>query len=99
MFLLYQNVMNKTLTALALSLLVTGSANAQTSEDKISIKPSGRILMDMGFFDADHRNDEMNDGCAIPDMRVRASHTKVTDRTGYEDNKVSMLETRLQIKF
>jgi phosphate-selective porin OprO/OprP len=31
--------------------------------------------------------------------RVRASHTKVTDRTGYEDNKVSMLETRLQIKF
>lgn len=31
--------------------------------------------------------------------RVRASYTHVSDRTGFEDNNVKILETRLQIKF
>lgn len=31
--------------------------------------------------------------------RVRGSYTKVTDREGFADNEVGMLETRLQIKF
>ncbi len=31
--------------------------------------------------------------------RVRASYTKVTNRSGFEDNEVSILETRLQVKF
>ena len=31
--------------------------------------------------------------------RVRASYTKVFDRSGYEDNGVTILETRLQVKF
>ena len=31
--------------------------------------------------------------------RVRASYTKVTNRSGYENNEVSILETRLQVKF
>ena len=31
--------------------------------------------------------------------RVRASYTKVTNRSDFEDNEVSILETRLQVKF
>jgi phosphate-selective porin OprO/OprP len=31
--------------------------------------------------------------------RVRASWTKVTNRSGFTDNEVSLLETRLQVKF
>ena len=31
--------------------------------------------------------------------RVRASWTKVTNRSGFADNEVSILETRLQVKF
>lgn len=31
--------------------------------------------------------------------RVRASYTKVTNRSGFEDNECSILETRLQVKF
>ena len=31
--------------------------------------------------------------------RVRASHTKVTNRSGFADNEATILETRLQVKF
>ena len=31
--------------------------------------------------------------------RVRASYTKVTNRSGFDDNEVSILETRFQVKF
>ena len=31
--------------------------------------------------------------------RVRASHTKVTNRSGFEDNHATILETRFQVKF
>lgn len=31
--------------------------------------------------------------------RVRASYTKVTNRSGFEDNECKILETRLQVKF
>ena len=31
--------------------------------------------------------------------RVRASYTKVTNRSGFADNEVPILETRLQVKF
>ena len=31
--------------------------------------------------------------------RIRASYTKVTNRSDYENNEVSILETRLQVKF
>ena len=31
--------------------------------------------------------------------RVRASYTKVTNRSGYADNECGILETRLQVKF
>jgi phosphate-selective porin OprO/OprP len=31
--------------------------------------------------------------------RVRASYTKVTNRSGFTDNECSILETRLQVKF
>lgn len=31
--------------------------------------------------------------------RVRGSYTKVTNRSNFADNEVSILETRLQVKF
>ncbi len=31
--------------------------------------------------------------------RVRASLTNVTNRSGFDDNNVSILETRFQVKF
>ena len=31
--------------------------------------------------------------------RVRASYTKVTNRSGFDNNEVSILETRFQVKF
>ena len=31
--------------------------------------------------------------------RIRASYTQVTNRSGFEDNKVSILESRFQVKF
>lgn len=62
---------------------------------------------DMSDAKSDIRGGRLNDWSAAFNYyinkymiwRVRASHTKVTNRIGFEDNKVSMLETRLQIKF
>jgi phosphate-selective porin OprO/OprP len=62
--------MKKIISALALCLFITCNANAQDDEEKLVIKPSGRILMDAGLFDADKLNNQFNDGFAIPDVRV-----------------------------
>lgn len=62
--------MNKILSIITVGFLSIGTLHAQTAEDKISIKPSGRILMDAALMDGKHRNEELNDGVAIPDMRI-----------------------------
>lgn len=69
--------------------LVCGSVKAQ---DKIEIKPSGRILMDAGVFSTD--NEHLVNGMAIPDMRVgvKASYGayKAKIDIGYAYGKVRM---------
>ena len=52
-----------------LGLMLMGTAHSQ-DEEKLTVKPSGRILMDAGAFHADHYNDKFNDGVAIPDVRI-----------------------------
>lgn len=54
---------------LLLGLILTCPAYSQ-DEEKLTVKPSGRILMDAGAFHADHYNDKFNDGVAIPDVRI-----------------------------
>ena len=52
-----------------LGLTLIGTAYSQ-EEEKLTVKPSGRILMDAGAFHADHYNDKFKDGVAIPDVRI-----------------------------
>ena len=59
----------KQLTIILLGLLLIGTAYGQ-DEEKLTVKPSGCILMDAGAFHADHYNDKFNDGVAIPDVRI-----------------------------
>lgn len=94
--------MKKILTTLAMGLLTAGSVCAQEAEEKISIKPSGRILMDAGIFDADKRNNELNDGVAIPDMRVgfKATYGPWTAKVdiGYAYGNVGMKDVFIERK-
>ena len=43
---------------------------AQKVEEKIEIKPAGRILMDAGVFGANHYHDQFVSGVAMPDFRA-----------------------------
>lgn len=86
------------LTAAA-ALVMAASAGAQEAS-KLNIKLGGRILMDAGLFDADHQNNKLNDGVAIPDMRVgfKASYGNWQAKVdiGYAYGKVSMKDVFLQ---
>lgn len=64
-----------------LALLAATTLQAQEkTESKLVVKPSGRILLDAGLFDAsDEINNQLNDGMAVPDMRVGF---KAPTRTG-----------------
>ena len=61
--------MMKQFILILLGLMLMGTAHSQ-DEEKLTVKPSGRILMDAGAFHADHYNDKFNDGVAIPDVRI-----------------------------
>lgn len=61
--------MMKQFILILLGLMLMGTAHSQ-DEEKLTVKPSGRILMDAGAFHADHYNDKFNDGIAIPDVRI-----------------------------
>ena len=43
---------------------------AQKVEEKIEIKPAGRILIDGGVFGANHYHDQFVSGVAMPDLRA-----------------------------
>lgn len=53
---------------LLLTLGLTMICGAKAQEEKLEIKPSGRILLDGGLFKANEQDDKFNDGFAIPDM-------------------------------
>ncbi len=75
----------------------------QEQEDKLKIKPSGRILLDGGVFDADNYDDMFNDGVAIPDMRIgfSAKYGKWKSKVdiGYAYKKVSAKDIFIQYTF
>lgn len=91
--------MKKIFGVLALSLLFVGSANAQ-DEEKLIVKPSGRILLDGGLFKAKEGDEKFNDGFAVPDMRVgfKAKYGKWTAKVdiGYAYGKVGMKDVFIE---
>lgn len=85
-----------------LALLATTTLQAQEkTESKLVVKPSGRILLDAGLFDAsDEINNQLNDGMAIPDMRVgfKATYEDWTAKVdiGYAYGKVGMKDVFIE---
>ena len=61
----------------ACGLMACTGAFAQDEEPKLVVKPSGRILMDAGVMHSTDEtlNDQLNDGVAIPDVRMGVSAT------------------------
>ncbi len=87
---------------LLLSLILTCPAYSQ-DEEKLTVKPSGRILMDAGAFHADHYNDKFNDGVAIPDVRIgfgaQYGQWKSKVDVGFAYAKVSLKDIYLEYIF
>lgn len=85
-----------------LALLATTTLQAQEkTESKLVVKPSGRILLDAGLFDAsDEINNQLNDGMAIPDMRVgfKATYEDWAAKVdiGYAYGKVGMKDVFIE---
>ena len=83
-----------------LGLVIINNVNAQ--EEKLVIKPAGRILLDAGLMDGDYQNDKLNDGCAIPDIRIglgaKYGQWSAKIDVGYAYAKVSMKDVFIQYK-
>ena len=85
-----------------LALLAATTLQAQEkTESKLVVKPSGRVLLDAGVFDAsDEVNNQLNDGMGIPDMRVgfKATYEDWTAKVdiGYAYGKVGMKDVFIE---
>ena len=94
--------MKKILTIMALWLAVTSASYAQ-EESKLTVKPSGRILMDAAYVNADHQEDKLKSGVGIPDFRVGVGFTygqwKGKIDMGYAYGSVNMKDVWLQYDF
>ncbi len=66
--------MKKTLVTLILLLLALPSLRAQEEEPKLSLRPSGRILMDAALYISPQK-ELFPDGAAIPEARLGAQMT------------------------
>lgn len=88
---------NILLGILGLSLL----AAQVHAQDKLTVSPSGRILMDAGYLDS--KNDDLVDGVAIPDLRVGAKASygsyKAKLDIGYAYGKVSLKDVFVEKQF
>ena len=95
-------MMNRVMTMMAVGLLLVATARAQ-EEKKFTAKPSGRILMDVAFIDAQHQEEELKSGVGIPDMRVGVSfgygQWKGKVDMGYAYGKVNMKDVYVQYDF
>ncbi|WP_329904140.1 OprO/OprP family phosphate-selective porin [Porphyromonas pogonae] len=90
--------MNKIFTMMGLGLvLACASAYAQ---DKVEVKPSGRILMDGGLFKSDNKS--LVNGLAVPDLRVgvKAAYGdyKAKVDVGFAYGKVSLKDVFVERK-
>ncbi len=74
--------------------------NIYSQNEKIKVKPSGRILMDMGIFRPLDQRDLFNNGIAITDLRIglKTSYNtwKAKMEVGYALNKLSIKDVFIQ---
>ena len=87
---------------MAAGLLMAAAAQAQ-EEPKFTAKPSGRILMDAAYINAQHQEEDLKSGVGIPDMRVGVGFSygqwKGKVDMGYAYGKVNMKDVWLQYDF
>ena len=73
------------------------------AEDKIEIKPAGRILIDGGAFGANKYHNEFVSGVAMPDIRaglgVRYGNWKAKVDIGYAYNALSVKDVLMEYGF
>ena len=88
---------------LSLSLAALATTASAQDEPKLTVKPSGRILMDAAYINPQHQDDVLNSGVGIPDMRVGVGFTygqwKGKVDMGYAYGKVNMKDVWLQYDF
>lgn len=76
---------------------------APKPEEKLEVKPSGRILMDAGYFNADEQKDKFVSGVAIPDVRlgvgVRYGNWKGKIDIGFAYAKISLKDIFIEYGF
>ena len=76
---------------------------AQKVEEKIEIKPAGRILIDGGVFGANHYHDQFVSGVAMPDFRAglgaRYGQWKAKIDIGYAYNALSVKDVLIEYGF
>ena len=87
---------------MAAGLLLASVAQAQ-EEPKFTAKPSGRILMDAAYINAQHQEGDLKSGVGIPDMRVGVGFSygqwKGKVDMGYAYGKVNMKDVWVQYDF
>ena len=97
--------MKRIILMAACGLMACTGAFAQDEEPKLVVKPSGRILMDAGVMHSTDEtlNDQLNDGVAIPDVRMGVSATygkwKAKVDVGYARQSLSLKDISLDYNF
>lgn len=95
--------MKKIVLAMMPAGLLTAAAAQAQEEPKFTAKPSGRILMDAAYINAQHQEEDLKSGVAIPDMRVGVGFSygqwKGKIDMGYAYGKVNMKDVWLQYDF
>ena len=90
------------ITLLMVAMAMAAAVSAQ-EEPKFTAKPSGRILFDAAYINAQHQEDALKSGVGIPDMRVGVGFTygqwKGKVDMGYAYGKVNMKDVWLQYDF
>lgn len=92
--------MNKSVVVASLAAALF-CGNTQAQENKLEVKPTGRILIDAGWLDSN--NKDLTGGLAIPDMRVgvKASYGayKAKVDVGYAYGKISLKDVFAERSF
>lgn len=82
-----------------------GAFAQEDEEPKLVVKPTGRILMDAGIMHSTDEtlNDQLNDGAAIPDVRIGVGATygkwKAKVDIGYARQSLSLKDISLDYNF
>ena len=95
------NGIAKVMTVMAIVAMPALQAMAADDEPKLTVKPTGRVLMGGAVYLPD--GDGLADGVALPDIRmgVKASYGKWSGKidAGYSFNKLSMKDVYIQYSF